>query len=108
MVPLTLLYLIVVVYFKSLDFANYFGCYGHLSLGCSFWAVTRRWAVTLRNTLLEEPINTRGMAYDKDAMAALLEEPTIEQPVIVAVEIPKANDVFFITKKGVGGDGENR
>lgn len=53
------------------------------------------------NNNSEGPVDTRGMAYNKEAMAALLGEPTIEEPVIMAVEIPKASDVYF----DANGDG---
>ena len=59
-----------------------------------------------------DQVDTQGMAYNKDAMKTLLEEPTIKQPVIVAVKIPKANDLSFNAEEGViaedgGGDEEN-
>ena len=54
------------------------------------------------NNTTEKPIDTRGMAYNKDAMEALLEEPTIEQPIIAPIEIPRANDVYFESEEGVG------
>ena len=59
-----------------------------------------------------DQVDMRGMAYNKDAMKALLEEPTIKQPVIVAVKIPKASDLSFDAEEGViaqdgGGDEEN-
>ena len=63
------------------------------------------------NNTQEEAIDTRGMAYNKNAMAAQLGEPTIEQPVIAAVEIPRANDIYFDAEDGVsyevGGEGED-
>ena len=54
------------------------------------------------NDTVEEPIDTRGMAYNKDAMEVLLEEPSIAQLIIAPVEIPRANDVYFDAEEGVG------
>ena len=58
------------------------------------------------NNPTEDLVDTRGIAYNKDAMKALLEEPTIKQPVIVAVKIPKANDFNFDAEDEVIADGE--
>jgi len=52
------------------------------------------------NNPSEDQVDTREMAYNKDAMKALLEELTIKQPVIVAVTIPKANDLNFDAEDG--------
>ena len=60
------------------------------------------------NNAPAEPIDTQGMAYNKAAMEALLQEPAVEQPVITVVDIPRANDIYFDAEDGViyGSDGE--
>jgi hypothetical protein len=48
-----------------------------------------------------EPVDTRGMAYSKAAMEALLQEPKINQPIITAVDIPRANNMYFDPEDGI-------
>jgi len=55
------------------------------------------------NSTPPEAIDTRGIAYNRVAMEALLEEPDIEQPNISgAVDIPAAREVYFDAENGVG------
>ena len=54
------------------------------------------------NDTTEKPIGTLGMAYNKDAMEALLEEPTIEQPINAPIEFSRTIDMYFESEKGVG------
>jgi len=49
-----------------------------------------------------DPIDTRGISYNRAAMEALLGEPEVEQPNFMRVEIPEASSVYFEAEGGVG------
>ena len=57
------------------------------------------------NTTPSEVIDTRGISYNPAAMAALLEEPEIEQPNLMGIDIPAASEVYFDAENGVGEEG---
>ena len=61
------------------------------------------------NSTPAEAIDTRGIAYNRVAMEALLEEPEVEQPNITgAVDIPEASGVYFDAENVVGDDRPGR
>src|SRR5437588_12144694 len=49
-----------------------------------------------------EPINTRGISYNRAAMEALLGEPEVEHLNFVRVDILEASLIYFDTKGRVG------
>ena len=53
-----------------------------------------------------EAIDTRGISYNCVAMDALLQEPTVDQPNVMSINIPAAKDsVYFDAEDGVGDIG---
>lgn len=54
-----------------------------------------------------EAIDTRGIAYNRAAMDALLEEPVVDQPNVTSIDIPAAKEVYFIAEDGVGDEGDH-
>ena len=54
-----------------------------------------------------EEIDTRGIAYNRAAMDALLEEPVVNQPNVTSIDIPAAKEVYFIAEDGVGDEGDH-
>ena len=53
-----------------------------------------------------EAIDTRGIAYNRAAMDALLEEPVVDQPNVTSIDIRAAKEVYFIAEAGVGDEGD--
>ena len=48
-----------------------------------------------------EAFDPRGIAYNCAAMDALLEEPVVDQPNVTSIDIPAAEEVYFIAEDGV-------
>ena len=58
------------------------------------------------NKVPTEAIDIGGIAYNRAAMDALLEESVVDQPNVTSIDIPAAKEVYFIAEDGVG-DEEN-
>ena len=51
-----------------------------------------------------ETVNTQGISYNKMAMAALLEEPEVDHPNIMGIDISAATEVYFDAENEVVDD----